>query len=223
MTSSTTTKRVFCLANSRKVGGACVAGKELLKSKEERPSIGNWIRPVSGRETEELSWEERRYADRTDPQVLDVIDIPLSSPQPNNHQKENWLIAQERWSKVGKYNSKVLNNFLDPVSPLWLNGHRSFNGINDRVPSGSVSNLSDSLRLIRVDALILTTHAQGSTQGEFVHYGTTYKLRVTDPNYHRRQLQQKNDLEKLDCFLTISLGEVFRDGYCYKLIAAIIA
>ena len=38
-----TVKRIVCLANSRKRGGRCVAGKELLADGR----AGGWIRPVS--------------------------------------------------------------------------------------------------------------------------------------------------------------------------------
>ncbi len=80
------TKTIACLANSRKPpsGGRCVAGREVTPS-----GFGAWIRPVSVRPTQEISEEERRYQDGTDPQVLDVIAIQLASAQPQLHQKEN--------------------------------------------------------------------------------------------------------------------------------------
>ena len=43
-------KRIVCLANSRKLGGRCIAGKELLADGVS----GSWIRPVSHREFEEV-------------------------------------------------------------------------------------------------------------------------------------------------------------------------
>jgi hypothetical protein len=41
-------KRLVCLANSRKSGGRCIAGRELLTG-----NLGEWIRPVSDRKNEE--------------------------------------------------------------------------------------------------------------------------------------------------------------------------
>ena len=65
-------KTIVCLANSRKLSGRCIAGKELVNS-----GYGSWIRPVSHRPTEEISEEERRFENGDDPQILDRISIQL--------------------------------------------------------------------------------------------------------------------------------------------------
>jgi hypothetical protein len=89
------TKTIICLANSRKITGRCVAGKEVTGSK-----IGAWIRPVSVRPTGELSEEDRRFQDGKDPRLLDVIRIPMTEPQPDGFQTENHLIDDRYyWTK----------------------------------------------------------------------------------------------------------------------------
>lgn len=213
-------KRIICLANSRRPGGRCIAGKEILADR----SIGSWVRPVSAGLYEAVSDQDRRYRMGGEPQVLDVIDIPILRAQPEHHQQENWLIDnRHRWVKIGRITVARLNQYTDPPADLWPNGDSTLNGLNDRVPMDLAHNLRDSLRLIPVNALTLSVSAPGSAQGEFQFNGINYRLRVTDPNYHRRDLQQHNDdIQIENVFLTISLGGTFDDGYNYKFIAAII-
>ncbi len=82
-----TTKRILCLANSRKLSGRCVAGVEFTGG---RPA--GWMRPVSTREHQEVSEYERQYPDGSDPRPLDIIDIPLLEHRLQDYQQENWLL-----------------------------------------------------------------------------------------------------------------------------------
>lgn len=59
------TKSFLCLANSRKPGGHCVAGRTFKKD-----SYTGWLRPVSTRNTHEISDVELLYADGTGAQLL---------------------------------------------------------------------------------------------------------------------------------------------------------
>jgi hypothetical protein len=104
-------KRIVCLANSRKLSGRCIAGKELLG---ERPS--GWLRPVSAREHEEVSEEERQYSDGSEPQVLDIIEVPLLDARPKGYQQENWLLDPTKdWKKVGRAKWTDLDRLADPL------------------------------------------------------------------------------------------------------------
>jgi hypothetical protein len=90
-----TVKRMACLANSRKINGRCIAGKEF-----DQNESGAWIRPVGAREYGEVSEYERQYEDGSDPQVLDIIDVPLLDPRPKDFQQENWLLDPHYyWAK----------------------------------------------------------------------------------------------------------------------------
>jgi hypothetical protein len=118
-------KRIVCLANSRKMSGRCVAGYELA---DGRP--GDWVRPVSSREHEEVALEEQRYENGDIPQLLDIIDIPLVAARPRLHQPENWLLNPNfYWDKVGRFEVARLPSLLDAEGPLWINGYHTYNGL----------------------------------------------------------------------------------------------
>jgi len=218
-----TTKRIICLANSRKLSGRCVAGKELKG--------GAWIRPVSGRETEEVSEYERQYEDGSDPKVLDIVDVPLLRPTPRTFQSENWLLDPETyWEKVGRATLSDVNPFVGDPSALWTNDSSSSSGENDRVKLAAANRMPRSLFLLRVSGLALNVFAPGEAfgnrkrrvQGEFSHRNVGYKLWVTDPIVEREYLSKSDGSYRIgQCFLTVSLGEAY-NGYCYKLIAAVI-
>jgi hypothetical protein len=221
-----TVKRIVCLANSRKLNGRCIAGIELSESRR----VG-WIRPVSGREHQEVSEYERQYPDGSDPRVLDVMNVPLTTPQPKGFQQENWLLDPAYyWERIDRFPWTGLARLVDRVAPLWVDGHNTFNGRNDKIPLTLVEKLRSSLRLVRVPRLTLSVLTPGEAfgnskrrvQGRFVHHGSEYRLWITDPSYERTYLAKPDgDYEVGESFLTVSLGEPFKDA-CHKLIAAIL-
>ena len=236
MAATATVKRIVCLANSRKMGDRCIAGRELLAE----GCAGEWMRPVSDRADEAVNAFERQYKDRTEPAVLDVIDVPVLEARPNTYQSENWLLDPHStrphafWNRVRRIALDDLDLFMDPAEPLWINGHSGSNGRNDRIPLYLANALASSLRLIQVDRLELSTstakHKHKVTgvspykvQGCFRYDGIEYRLNVTDPVYEQKYGKQPNRRYGLDvCFLTISLGAPHKN-FAYKLIAAIIA
>lgn len=221
-----TTKRIVCLANSRKLSGRCVAGIEFSGQRR----VG-WIRPVSAREHEEVSEYERQYQDGSDPRLLDVMNVPLLEPRPKGYQQENWLLDPDSyWQKVGRLNWGDLHALAEPSGTLWINGDSTYNGTNDRIMLPQAAALRSSLRLVYVERLTLSVFRPGAAfgnpkrrvQGHFDHAGTHYRLWVTDPVYERHYLAQNDgDYVIGESFLTVSLGEPY-EGACYKLIAAII-
>lgn len=221
-----TVKRIICLANSRKLQGRCIAGIELVEGRR-----AGWIRPVSVREHEEVSEYERQYSDGSDPRVFDILDVPLLEPHARGYQQENWLLDPEYyWEKVGRASWGDLERLVDPVAPLWIEGHSTYNGCNDKIPLELAGELRSSLRLVWVERLVLSVFKPGEAfgnpkrrvQGRFLLAGVEYHLWVTDPVYERRFLAQPDGDHTLGpCFLTVSLGEPHNDA-CYKLVAAII-
>ena len=220
-------KRIVCLANSRKLHGRCIAGREWRGGR-----AGPWIRPVSARDSQEVSEYERQYEDGSDPRVLDIVDVPLLEPRPHGYQSENWLLDPKHyWEKAGRLAPRDLTALAEPAAPLWVDGHSTWNGRNDKIPVEAAGAVADSLRLIHVEGLRLGVGRPGEAfgddkrrvQGRFTHAGREYALWVTDPGYERRYLAKLDGVYALGaCHLTISLGEPYRDA-CYKLIAAIVA
>ena len=220
-------KTVVCLANSRKLSGRCIAGRELNEGQPDK-----WIRPVSSREAEEVSEYERQYQDGSDPKVLDIMEIPLLSPHPKDHQTENWLLDPEYYwvKRDDPFAWKDLDILTDPVDNLWHLGSNTIKGQNDKISETTANQLQSSLRFIALPKLSLSVFSPGEAfgdkkrrvQAQFTYNGQPYKLWVTDPVYERRYLQSEDGDYEIDrkCYVTISIG-AFKEN-CYKLVAAII-
>ncbi len=216
-------KRIVCLANSYKPGGRCVAGREISRGNQ----LGRWVRPVCEGEEGGVG-DERLYEDGSDPQVLDVIEVPVLGAKPEYHQTENWLIHPEYyWEKVNQLAPSDIEGFIHPTEPLWLDGYNTSNGQNDRIPFEYAKNLKDSLRLIRVSSLEISEENSRDSnalvlRGHFEHAGQEYALRITDPAFSEKYFRQPpaGNLGN-NILMTVSLGGLFY-GYSYKLIAAII-
>lgn len=219
-------KTVLLLANSRKLSGRCLAGKELVGA-----AVGPWIRPVSARPTEEVSERERAYKNGADPQVLDVIDIPLIEAKPKTFQSENWLLdPQQYWVRKDALAYDKLAGTVDTPQTLWTNGFKTYHGLNDRVPEAEADKLTTSLYLIGLNSISFNVFAPGAAFGnskrrvhaEFEYGGSSYALWVTDPTIEREYLAKDDGAYAAGpCYVTVSLGE--RDkGYCYKLVAAVV-
>jgi hypothetical protein len=224
------TKKILCLANSKKNSGRCVAGREVLAA-----GPGPWVRPVSVRESEEVSENERQYKDGSDPKVLDVLDVPLVKHHPHACQTENWVLDDKSyWTKVGQVGWKELQGYVENPAALWINGQSTYHGQNDEITRAAADKLPSSLFLVRTATVELKVMAPSAAFGNpkrrvlgvFEHHGPTYAFWVTDPVIEREYLAKPDGSYKLgESCLCLSLGEPFtKKGveYRYKLIAAII-
>ena len=227
MAPDVSTKRIVCLANSRKLGGCCIAGKQLL----DEGSPGPWVRPVSAREHEEVSLPESRCTDGSIPRVLDVIEVPVLGEKRRDYQQENWLLDPKRkWKKSSALPFDRLHEWADNTRELWINGVSTYQGLNDQVPEQEAATFRHSLLLIPVQELALRVFAPGAgygdsqkrVNGHFTYNGIEYRLRMTDNDYEYDFLQRPVGVYSINrCFVTVSLGEPYK-GNAYKLIAAII-
>ncbi|KUF20202.1 hypothetical protein AT728_31100 [Streptomyces silvensis] len=217
-----TTKRLVCLANSRKHHGRCVAGIDMASN--------TWVRPISDRTGHEVAEHERRYGNGAEPRVLDVIEMRLVERRRSGFQRENWLMDPTvRWRRTGRASWDDLRRLEQPAEPLWINsGDDTYKGVNDRVSVAQAAGLTDSLRLIRVDSVTITVEqAYDPSRGlevraGFRHSECAYILRVTDCVYEERFKGRGVGSYRIgESFLTVSLGEEW-SGYYYKMVAAII-
>ena len=220
-----TAKTFVCLAVSRKYGGYCLAGKEWADGK-----VGPWLRPVSRQENGELATGEIRMNNGEIPQYMDIITIETEGAAGHRYQKENILIAGKTpWIWQWKLPCVALPSLVDDVNRLWQTGFHSANGLNDRVPEESVITTKEpSIYLIRPDGFTLIVSAdldeRKKVRASFTYRDASYLLSVTDPLIERTYLMKNHGeypLTDKDLYLTVSLGEPF-NGYCYKLIAAVI-
>lgn len=224
-------KRILCLANSKKMSGRCVAGREVLDT-----GPGPWIRPVSARPTEEVSEDERQYQDGSDPRVLDVVDVPLIRHQPHACQTENWLLDPGYyWSRVRQIGWAELQLYVENPATLWTNDRSTNHGVNDEIFQADADVLPNSLVLICVADLELSVFAPGASfgnpkrrvLGKFCYRGIRYALWVTDPIVERDYKAKPDGTYKVgECCLCVSLGEPMQkqngESCRYKLVAAMI-
>lgn len=221
-------KKIVCLANSRKMSGRCIAGKEYGDE-----GVGDWVRPVSGRPHEEINEADRRYSDGTRAKLLDIVSIPMDAPKPHAYQSENHLIDdQYYWERTGRADEALIASAVDvSIDTLWGTDCSSYSGTNDRIPlEVAKKECESSLALIAVENVEVLASAEGAAFGDnkrkvrasFEWNGHNYALRVTDPEIEQIALgEPEKSLELGSAYLCISLGEPFNE-YVYKLAAAVI-
>lgn len=222
-------KTIVCLANSRKLGGRCVAGLEFTGNR-----LGSWIRPVSSAEKGELL-AQRLYSDRSDPQLLDVIEMELLAPKATQYHPEDHLIQVGcPWVRRGIFPRAELEPATEkPLGCLWINGGSSSNGVNDVIPAPAAAQLGSSLKLIQPKDLVMTLHTEGAlfgkprrvVRGEFSFGRYDYVLSVTDSAIETRfrTAAEGAELSLPHPLLCLSVSEIIeKQNACYKLIAGVI-
>jgi hypothetical protein len=225
-------KSFICLAKSIKTRGYCFAGKEYIGAS----GPGNWIRPISQRETEEIKETECECKNSTILRPLDIISFQYKRYKPNLFQCENILIDDGYyWNKIGTYPVDELETLCDKPDTLWALGHSTYYGSNDKVPSEIMEISSGSLYLIKAENVRIVVNREGRNFGDpskkvrasFFYNRTNYALKVTDPDIKGKYLALDEGTYPLSSgskaiYICVSLALPYTDGFCYKLAASIL-
>jgi|WetSurMetagenome_2_1015567.scaffolds.fasta_scaffold283042_1 hypothetical protein len=210
--------RIICLANSYKGSGErCVAGID--------PDTGRWIRPVPDNKGGAVT-SAMRLIDGKEPQILDVIDIPILDSGPDEGcQPENRSLKSGKWNKVGQITAKDLLQYCEDDSII-LHNHQEY------VPPEFFIELPKSkwrsLQLVHNQEVRFSCAYDPKKWRVLFRDGKghTLDLKLTDPLISDRL--RNNEKISNNCILTISLATPWcpSDGKqpmrCYKMVAGVV-
>lgn len=213
--------QIICLANSWKHGDRCIAGINSLK--------GQWIRPVSSLPDGRIP-KEMRLIGRTEPALLDVLEIPLAKTGPDfGFEYENLSVQPGQWRRVGKVPPAYLNKYCSQEEYILHNDKRY-------VTVSFLQSLAiaqrRTLQLVKAVAFSIRSTGQRFEGGEkwegsFVTTtGQRLTAIITDPVLIRRL--ELGYRPQSPCLVTVSLSMPWRppdwegDDPCWKLIAAVV-
>jgi hypothetical protein len=215
---------MLVVANSRKMGGRCVAGVSL--------HTGRFVRPVSPHGDGELSEVECWVGGRT-PRLLDVVSFAHRGPDGDPAQPENVVIADAPWKLEGPGHRgqalQLLLKLADKRTALFGNRGRAV------LETIAAEGLDASLALIEPKRLRFghgpqaEAHA-GSPRALFEFGGQDWSLPVTDFDFGPKILRMPEGVygwealgfdEPKRTLLTTSLGTA-HEGWHHKLVAAVL-
>lgn len=220
-------KTILCLANSRRPGGRCFAGKEFADG-----ATGAWIRPINAANSDAISEEDRKYQNGTLADVLDIVTIPMQGPRPHAHHQEDHQIRPDYyWAKLGRATWQQIVEATDTVAAtLWPIEASSFHGLNDKLSGPTAVTQPASLLLIEPTTLDLVVAMESQYNGparrrvraRFIFNGAQYNFVVTDPWIEEKYFAGRDGTYHVDCSrLCVSLPEIV-GGSSTKLVAAVI-
>ena len=214
--------RVLCLANSKKLGGRCIAGIDV--------DSGRWIRPVHRRQGGEFYPYELLYEDGSSIDLLDVFQFAEKGEAGTLYHPED-VLAEGAWDfdrPASAKDFKLVKESLD-------SGPELLGSCGDSLaePTDPEDAIEASLAVIRPGGRIIFRKEHRFNKAKFrVNFklnGQFYDLALTDPAILTRMSKLSDGDYQPDAigvdanpYLTISLSEPFEvTGRCYKLVAAV--
>jgi hypothetical protein len=198
-----------------------------------RTDGSGWIRPVSQGEHGKLEYRDYQLPGGGQPDILDVLRVGVSKPEPKLHHPEDWLIDSTPWQLVSRPAPASLSHVVVGAiqkSDLIFGDDRPSIAARQVEEHGGV----DSLALVRPENVQWRTATYGAWKKARVAFQLgrrTYDLPLTDPRYVGRvqrletgdhqdhEVQIPNSVEYL---FVISLTEPYQDGRCYKLVVGVV-
>jgi len=208
--------KIICLANSYKYNGHCIAGLN---------EAGQWVRPVSSSKKRAID-KETRIIDGSEPQILDILEIPLHAHGPvEGCQPENKLLKDGQWKKVGRVRPKDLLKYCEDDSVIL---HNNLDHVRASCFKMIPSYGWKSLQLVRNKNVVFEQDENNKAKwrANFVNSkGNALSLRVTDPATCER-LERGENISK-DCLLTVSMASGWSPDKqtakrCYKFVASVV-
>jgi hypothetical protein len=199
-------KKIVILANSRKLSGRCVAGKD---------EYGKWIRLTKNGHNPIPVNEAINFG------MLKVLEVEGIISRPSrqfNYHSEN-----------ANYTRATAINDLDIETVDKLSDHpENIFGTGKLVTEVEVQKLRESLLFVKVTNFTIYVKSGGQypdkLRGQFTYNGTMYSdIAVTDSFVEARLSTCRSPYQETyeEAYITISLGEIF-NGYAYKLISGVI-
>jgi len=208
--------RIICLANSYKHNGRCIAGID---------ETGRWVRPVSSSKKRAID-KETRIIDGSEPQILDILEIPLHAHGPvEGCQPENKLLKDGQWKKVGQVRPKDLLKYCEDDSVIL---HNNLDHVRASCFKMIPSYGWKSLQLVRNKNVVFEQDENNKAKWRvnFINSkGNALSLRLTDPATCER-LERGENISK-DCLLTVSMASGWNPDKqtakrCYKFVAGVV-
>lgn len=215
-------KYFICLANSYKRRGRCIAGVEVLVSKDDHWEIvrnkdgsPHWIRPIDQHtEYGEILEGEARHIS-----LLSVVKLRDVVPCPHDSHSEDVNYIQMTNIGMINGNHEVLDLFTDNI-------HSEIFYTTELAISPEAYAMGNySLMMIHPENIQFqedSTKNRARYRMLFSYHGANYDFSITDPVFYERVALQPDLITSLsDFYLSLSIGLEY-EGRHHKLIAGLL-